>query len=126
MDWSRWKNFSESEFVCRHTGKSGMHAGFMDRLQRLRTAYGKPMKITSGYRDASHPIEAAKSKPGTHNTGRAADIAVDRGDAYQLLKLALELGFTGIGVQQKGHGRFLHLDDLPANSGHLRPTIWSY
>jgi hypothetical protein len=25
--------------------------------------------------------------------------------------MALEVGFTGIGVQQKGTGRFLHLDD---------------
>lgn len=125
MDWSRWPNFSESEFRCSHTGKCRMHAGFMDRLQQLRTRYGRPMVITSGYRDASHPIEARKASPGAHATGRAADIAVDRGDAYALLKLALELGFTGIGINQKGSGRFIHLDDLQGGD-HLRPTIWSY
>ena len=125
MDWSRWPNFTEAEFKCSHTGKCRMHAGFMDRLQRLRTRYGKPMVITSGYRDATHPIEARKASPGAHATGRAADIAVDRGDAYELLKLALELGFTGIGINQKGSGRFIHLDDLPGGD-HLRPTIWSY
>jgi zinc D-Ala-D-Ala carboxypeptidase len=36
--------------------------------------------------------------------------------------MALEAGFTGIGVQQKGTGRFLHLDTLE----NLRPTVWSY
>ena len=126
MDWTRWKNFSESEFTCSHTGKCRMHAGFLDRLQALRTAYGKPMTITSGYRDPSHPIEARKSTTGPHTTGRAADIAVDRGEAYALLNLAFEYGFTGIGVAQKGSGRFLHLDDLPDGPGQPRPTIWSY
>jgi hypothetical protein len=36
--------------------------------------------------------------------------------------IAMEAGFTGIGVQQKGTGRFLHLDTL---EGDLRPTVWS-
>jgi len=37
-----------------------------------------------------------------------------------VLRLAMHLQFTGIGVQQKGSGRFVHLD--------LRkePTVWSY
>ena len=126
MDWSRWRNFDESEFRCSHTGDCKMDARFMYRIQDLRTAYGQPMKITSGYRAPTHPIEARKSKPGTHTTGRAADIAVSRNDAYKLLTLAIGMGFTGIGIQQKGSGRFIHLDDLGSESGWLRPTIWSY
>jgi hypothetical protein len=43
-----------------------------------------------------------------------------------VLKLALEAGFTGIGVAQKGSGRFMHLDDLLNDEGQPRPTIWSY
>lgn len=125
MDWSRWPNFSPEEFRCKHTGKLHMHAGFMDRLQKLRTAYGKPMRITSGYRAPEHPIEAAKAKPGTHASGRACDIGVQGADAVELVRIALQLGFTGIGVQQKGTGRFIHLDDLPPGEWP-RPTIWSY
>lgn len=125
MDWSRWPNFSPEEFRCKHTGKLHMHAGFMDRLQKLRTAYGKPMRITSGYRDKEHPIEAAKARPGAHATGRAADIAVQGEDAVLLVALAIQCGFTGIGVQQKGSARFIHLDDLPPGDWP-RPTIWSY
>lgn len=102
-----------------------MHPDFMERLQKLRTAYDKPMKITSGYRDKTHPIEAKKAAPGAHASGRAADVSIRGADAVELLKLALELGFTGIGVQQKGDGRFIHLDDI--EDGSLpRPMLWSY
>ena len=125
MDWSRWPNFAESEFTCSHTGGCRMQAGFMDRLQRLRTMYGKPMRVTSGYRDPSHPIEIKKSRPGAHSSGRAVDIAVRGEDALRLIQLAIQCGFTGIGVQQKGEGRFIHLDDL-SGPDWPRPTIWSY
>ena len=98
----------------------------MWRLQELRDSYGKPMRITSGYRCPNHPIEAAKSKPGAHASGRAVDVAVSHNEAYILLRLAVRMGFSGIGVQQKGDGRFLHLDDLETKDGFMRPTVWSY
>ncbi len=126
MNWNDYPNFSKSEFDCKHSGFNQMKPEFMYKLQKLREAYGKPMRITSGYRHKTHPIEAKKSKIGAHATGQAADIGVDRGDAYELLKLALELGFTGIGIQQKGGGRFIHLDTLEASADFIRPTIWSY
>lgn len=126
MDWSAYPNFSESEFRCKHTGECRMDPAFMRRLQLLRTYYGKPMAITSGYRHATHPVEARKSRPGAHATGRACDVAVRGEDAHKLIGLAISLGFTGIGVQQKGATRFIHLDDLPNGAGFPRPTVWSY
>jgi hypothetical protein len=33
------------------------------------------------------------------------------------------MGFTGIGVQQKGSRRFIHLDVL---QNPPRPNVWSY
>lgn len=127
MDWSKYPNFSKEEFDCKHTGKNEMKPEFMQKLQELRNAYGKPMSISSGFRDKTHPIEAKKKRPGAHYSGMAADVRVDRGDAYELLKIALEIGFTGIGIQQKGSGRFIHLDTIPnGHEGFVRPTIWSY
>jgi uncharacterized protein YcbK (DUF882 family) len=123
MDWGRYPNFKESEFACKHCGKTQMEPDFMHRLQSLRNRYGKPMTITSGYRCPDHPIEKAKTSPGPHSTGQAADIAVSGADAHRLLSISLELNFTGIGVQQKGDKRFIHLDTLTSNQ---RPTIWSY
>lgn len=97
----------------------------MDRLQKLRAVYGKPLTVTSGYRHKTHPIEAVKHIPGAHTLGRAADLAVTGVDALKVIRIALDLGFTGVGVQQKGTGRFIHLDDVP--DGRLpRPAIWSY
>lgn len=118
--WAEYPNFSKSEFDCQQTGENQMQHAFMVRLQRLRTAFGKPMVISSGYRSPTHSIEAKKDEPGTHAQGIACDIAIDRGDAVRLLHLALEAGFTGIGIQQKGSGRFIHLDTRE------HPTIWSY
>lgn len=123
MDWKLYPNFSVKEFNCAHCGKNEMKPEFMLKLQTLRTAYGKPMKITSGYRCPQHPIEAKKTAPGAHASGCACDIGVEGQEAYQILKLALAAGFTGIGVQQKGIGRFIHLDTL---SGGPRPNVWSY
>jgi len=123
-DWSRYPNFGRDEFACSHCGDEDMDSDFMDALQELRTKYGKPMTITSGYRCPAHPIEARKSKPGSHASGCAADIGVSRAAAVEILRLALNGPFTGFGVQQKGSGRFLHLDNLTTN--RAGQTIWSY
>jgi zinc D-Ala-D-Ala carboxypeptidase len=123
MDWKRYPNFSESEFKCRHCGKVAMRPEFLERLQKLRTAYGRPMRITSGYRCPQHPIEAAKASPGAHASGLAADVGLDGKEAYKVLALAFELGFTGIGVNQKGGAPFIHLDTLASSP---RPNVWSY
>ena len=105
-----------------------MDESFLDRLQALRDAVGS-LVISSGYRSESHPVEAAKDRPGTHTMGRAVDVVCRGERAYQVLGMALELGFTGIGVDQGGddHERFLHLDDLGNVEYHgPRPTVWSY
>lgn len=126
MDWNTSTYFSMHEFKCSHTGQCDMNPEFIDKLNDLRLSFGKPMKITSGYRHTSHPIEAKKKTPGAHTTGQAADIAVSREDAFHLLSLALTKGFTGVGIQQKGSGRFIHLDTLQNTEERPRPTIWSY
>jgi zinc D-Ala-D-Ala carboxypeptidase len=125
-DWGQYPNFAKHEFDCSHTGDNQMREDFMALLQELRTAYGKPMTVSSGFRSAKHPIEARKDRPGTHASGYACDIAVQGAEAVELLRLALDLGFTGIGVQQKGSGRFIHLDLHPRTAHVPRPAIWSY
>lgn len=124
-DWSIYPNFSAYEFDCSHTGLNEMQTEFMDILQTIRTEYGKPMIVTSGYRHYTHPIEKAKGhKQGEHTKGVCADIAVSRGDAYEVLRLAFKHGIKRVGVNQKGEGRFLHLGLGTPNL--LTPTIWSY
>ena len=123
MNWDNYPNFSEAEFTCSHTGKCEMQASFMEKLQALRTAHGKAMTVTSGYRHETHPVEAEKDRPGMHTMGLAVDIACGGSDAYNIMRLAFELGFTGIGVAQSGRNRFLHLDTYTKPP---RSNVWSY
>lgn len=114
MDWSKYPNFTPAEFACQHTGKHGMCPEFMAKLQALRSEYGKPMRVTSGFRHPTHPIEARKREPGQHAHGRAVDIACHASGAYEIVRLAFKHGFTGIGVSQRdGVARFVHLDARP-------------
>lgn len=128
-EWGDFPNFSRSEMACRHCGRAEMDEDFMWRLQDLRETYGRPMRVTSAFRCPDHPAEAHRrdtGRLGPHTTGRAIDIAVQGGEAYALLRIAIRMGFTGIGVQQSGDKRFLHLDDLTNDDGFPRPWIWSY
>ena len=130
MTWSS-PFFTEEEMRCQcGCGQDGMHSEFMEKLTSLRADWGQPMVVTSAYRCKNHPIEAKKiaqgKPPGTHESGRAVDIAIQGEDAYNLLCAALGHGFSGIGVNQKGSARFIHLDDLTRDEGWPRPTIWSY
>lgn len=125
-DWDDFPNFSRSEMACQHCGRAEMDEDTMWKLQELRDSFGKPMRVSSAYRCPQHPIEAGKSKPGAHASGRAVDILVQGSDAYALIMLAMRQGWQGIGVQQKGDGRFIHLDDLTSKEGWPRPTVWSY
>lgn len=123
-DWSKYPNFTRAEMACKHTGKCEMDPEFMQILQDIRTEYGKPMKISSGFRDPSHPAEAKKSATGEHSYGTCADIAISGTEAVVLMKIALRFGITRIGVNQKGSGRFLHLGI--GGNGMPNPAIWSY
>jgi zinc D-Ala-D-Ala carboxypeptidase len=119
VNWSDYPNFSAQEFDCSHCGQNEMKPEFMAKLQKLRETYGAPMKVTSGYRCPQHPIEAKKASPGAHASGQAVDIGVQGSDAHTLLRMALEEGFTGIGVQQKGTRQVSTL-------GHARKRFTPY
>lgn len=106
-----------------------MNEQFMDKLEQLRVAFGKSMVITSGYRSPDHNKDVADTgSSGPHTHGRAVDIAISGSDAYVLVSLAISMGFTGIGINQKGPvaSRFVHIDDLTLGDKFPRPRIWTY
>ena len=119
------RHFTKKETGCR-CGKcdraQGMKEATLRRFDLLRDACGFALSMTSGYRCPQHP----KNPEGVHGDGEGGDIKVDRQRAFIVLREALKLGFTGIGISQKGAGgRFIHLDDS-GRADKLRPTIWSY
>lgn len=134
FDWSGIRYFKPEEFSCK-CGCEGrqIQLPLVEALDALRHLYGKPMTITSGYRCPQHNEKVSSTgKTGPHTTGLAADIGVSGREAVVLLRLALSITnvqgsvFTGIGIQQKGAGRFLHLDMIPDSASHKRPWMWSY
>ena len=110
--------FKREDFDCQETGENEMDAEFIRRVDELRSAVGRPLYITSGYRSPQHSLEAKKSKPGTHAQGIACDIAVANGvERRQLVKQAFYLGFRGIGVAKT----FVHVD-----TRETEPVLWVY
>ena len=113
------KYFNESEF--KEFDK--MDRALLIMLDNLREVYGYPIKLTSTYRSPEHPIEAKKAKPGEHTHGAAVDIACIGGEAtYKLVKAAIEVGFTRIGISRKNN--FVHVG--VGYEGAPPITIWTY
>ena len=95
-----------------------MEPEFMELVDELRDRCGFPFVITSGFRSPTHPIEAKKDVPGTHSQGIAADIKItNAAHRYAIIREALSMGFTGIGVA----GDFIHVD-----TRGTAPVIWTY
>jgi len=120
-----YKYFTEDELKCSHTGECKMDKDFMKVLDEIREECGFAFVITSGYRSPEHPIEAKKSRPGAHASGKAVDILVHMEQAYKVVEVALRFGIKRIGVSQKGDvgARFIHLD---MDETRAAPRIWSY
>lgn len=120
--------FSDDELRCKcGCGNLLFDDEVREKLDAIREAVGFPMPVTSGYRCPDHPIEAAKEargRPvGAHCSGKAVDIGVERERAHRLIQTALEHNCPRIGVNQRGDGRFIHLD---WDYTRPNPTIWSY
>lgn len=127
MDFEGIRYFKPDEFKCRHCGQNLIDLSFVKKLDELRHLCGFPLIVTSGYRCPEYNKKVSTTgEDGPHTTGHAADLAVSRHRAYDLLRHTFVVGFTGIGIQQKGVSRFVHLDDLEEPSHSPRPTIWSY
>ena len=119
-----WKHFKREEFACRcGCGQNLIEDSLVDALDALREQLGFPMPVTSGYRCPEHNQKVSTTGPGgPHTTGRAADIGVSRDKAVALLAAALKMNFTGLGLNQKGDARFVHLDLVPREYR----TCWTY
>jgi zinc D-Ala-D-Ala carboxypeptidase len=119
--------FKPTDFACKHCGENKTSPLTMELADELRHRCGFPLTISSGYRCPDHNAKVSGTgRTGPHTTGEAFDVAVSHGQAFEVLRHAMKMNFSGIGVQQKGGGRFIHLDTLPNAPGQPRPTVWSY
>lgn len=109
-------NLKEFECPCCHAVKLSSEA--LQRLTRFRYIVGRPVTITSGYRCQSENTKIGGHPNSYHMQGMAIDIYVKGFYLEELLEVAKEVGFHGIGIYSKKN--FLHLDVRP---GEL--TVWS-
>jgi zinc D-Ala-D-Ala carboxypeptidase len=133
VDWP-WPNFTPRELAERSAGwEEGsspllISPDLMNRLQELRERLGRPLPVSSGYRSPGYNAAISRTGfDGPHTTGMAVDVSVYGETAFNLIEASLALGFTGLGIRQKGPhaSRFIHLDCLSCQRAP-RPRVWSY
>lgn len=124
------KHFPAAELKCPCCGVNGIKQALIDQLEKLHEKYGKPMPVMSGFLCSTYSRISTFDGPlGPQTTGLAAVIHVDNSvDAFRLVHLAIELGFTGIGLKQHGEnaGRRVHLDIILDVHGIPRPAMFTY
>lgn len=121
-------NFSYAELAC----KSGDPCPYPGRLrhlawtlQHIRTEFGKPIRVTSGYRSPEYNKEIGGVKNSQHTKAVAADLqpwSNREDDLRELIQVIQELVSSGkipdggIGI----YSTFVHYDMRPSG-----PARWS-
>ena len=96
---------------------------FMRMLQFLRDEMQGFLRVTSGFRCEDHnQMVSTTGKNGPHTLAKASDILVSGERAMRLFEKVRQIGFSGIGLSQRGdHAqRFVHIDTLGLKA------LWSY
>ena len=100
-------HFSLREFECRCCRRVQLATRLVLLLEDLRTHWGRPVVITSGYRCEERNKIVGGSVNSLHRHGQAVDIAADVKEQQKLLGMAHFLGFEEI--IPGGAKNYLHL-----------------
>lgn len=78
-------------------------------INSIQSEFGKPIRITSGYRDPEHNRRIGGAKKSAHLRHNAVDITFnkDKEDTLRFVEIASKLGAGGIGVYRPG---VVHID----------------
>lgn len=104
-DFNRWPNFHPKEFASPDNGQLYWDPVFFDKMQAMRTALGKPLKINSAHRSYRHNISVGGAVRSMHKK-MAVDISLAGHNRFHVLAAARAAGFTGTGYYKT----FLHID----------------
>lgn len=106
-------HFSMKEFRCQchfnTCSEQKIAQELLDKLEQVRIAYGKPIKVTSGFRCHEHQLALAAGGKETatgisqHELGRAADLS---GKDMELLDKECSTMFPAVGRANT----FIHVD----------------
>lgn len=114
---------SAGALVFSHKGQEGIDPGFAGILKETSSFLGQPLKILSGHRDSSHPVEAAKASPGEHAHKDAVDIDMTGMSDEQKKSLVQDLRSRGVKrfIAYSTSPNMLHVD---MNSKQVSPDDW--
>lgn len=112
------KNFKASEFACKcGCGKALVDEALVSIVQDIRSHFGCPITVTSGYRCPTHNKAVGGSTGSYHTKGQAADIVVQGVTPREVAKYAESKGVKGIGLYETAaDGSFVHVDTRTAKS----------
>ena len=116
------KYFNYEEFDSPDIQGSGqlMDSELLDMIDKAREIYGKPIRVTSGYRTESHNRIVGGVDSSSHLKGLAIDVACVRSnDRFEMLTALIEVGFNRIGVACT----FIHVD---IDKNKSQNVIWTY
>ena len=100
------KNFYLDEFDSPDTKEVKIHPDLVEKLQKLRDHFKKPVIINSGYRTKEWNKRVGGIASSKHMEGLAADIRVPGVSSSEVAKVAEKIGFKGIGLYRN----FCHVD----------------
>ena len=91
-------NFKVKEFACQDGSDTiVLHTDFVvDKLQKIRSHFNKPITINSAYRNPTHNKRVGGSSNSYHVKGRAFDIVVKDISPNEVAKYAQSIGIKGI------------------------------
>lgn len=100
------ENFYRDEFACPCCGDDSIDRVLVQKLQQLRSAYGRAIKINSGVRCGQHNEKVGGTRFSSHLYGFAVDIAcTDSSHRWELVALCQRM-FRRVGV----YSGWVHVD----------------
>ena len=90
----------------------------MNVIKAIETHFGKPVVVTSGYRDPNHNRMVGGAEESMHKTCDAADIQIDGVSKWDIASYIRSLPDRG------GVGTYCHTDSVHLDTGRSRDWNW--
>lgn len=103
------ENFAVAEFACKDgCDKVLIDTGLVEILQKIRNHFGKPIIITSAYRNDAYNRKIGGVSNSQHVRGTAADICISTVEPAEIAKYAEYIMPKSGGIGQ--YSNFVHVD----------------
>jgi hypothetical protein len=124
--YARWPHFKPEELACKCCGElpTTLDVELLDKLELLRAALGKALRVNSAHRCRKHNLSVGGAAYSQHKN-LAVDLSLTGHDLLAIYELSVKLGFLGIGLGST----FIHLDmrrKIDGKQPSRKLTVWYY